>query len=337
MTAADLKVEATGKNTIVVTALNDYYFTAADVNAFKVERDGTDGTNLYNLGIVAAQLSADGKTITLTTSVPLTADAKYTDSGADYAVDLFIDGTAVKDQNGTPVTIANTASIDVQDKIKATQQTPVLKTATTDVIVVPFDEAVAKATGITDDLLASAFEVKVGTTTLTPVVDYTAAIVTGKVELTIIKNGVNNADVTVKLVKPEYLVDANGNGVNALDVKTVSGVIEKVSPTATVTSGSATGLVLTFSEALYNGTTPIADGADVASLFTATDAVATNGTLTIVSATYNATNKTVTFVISGADATDTITVAGTVKDAAGNVVSTSTDVATFGGTTWTLN
>ncbi|OPX03808.1 hypothetical protein [Geobacillus sp. LEMMY01] len=244
MTASDLKVEATGKNTIVVTALNGYYFTAADANAFKIERDGKDSvttgsTNYdatagYDLGIVAAQVSADGKTITLTTSVPLTADAKHTVSGTSYAVDLFITGTGVKDQNGTAVTIADTASIDVQDKIKATQQTPTVGTgASANKITVAFDEPVAKATGITGDLLAAAFAVKVGTTTLTPVVDYTATINgSGQVELTITKAGVNNADVSVELVKPEYLVDANGNGVNALGAKTVSGVTEKTAPTA---------------------------------------------------------------------------------------------------------
>ncbi|WJQ10373.1 Ig-like domain-containing protein [Geobacillus stearothermophilus] len=313
MTASDLKVEATGKNTIVVTALNGYYFTAADANAFKVERDGTDGTNLYDLGIVAAQLSADGKTITLTTSVPLTADAKYTDSGTPYAVDLFINGTAVKDQNGTPVTIADTASIDVQDKIKATQQTPVLKTGTTDVIVVPFDEAVAKATGITNDLLASAFEVKVGTTTLTPVVDYTATINSGKVELTITKAGVKNADVTVKLVKPEYLVDTNGNGVNALDVKTVSGVTEKVAPTvvtalgtgAAVTINNNASATVTFSEELDSASKTAVETA-INTAASATLTYSWNGKVLTI------TNKTGSAVTFNADVTANIT------DLAGN-------------------
>ncbi|MCL9970462.1 S-layer homology domain-containing protein [Anoxybacillus kestanbolensis] len=307
MTASDLKVEATGKNTIVVTALNGYYFTTADANAFKVERDGTDGTNLYDLGIVAAQLSADGKTITLTTSVPLTADAKYTDSGTPYAVDLFINGTAVKDQNGTPVTIADTASIDIQDKIKATQQTPALKASTTDVIQVAFDEAVAKATGITNDLLASAFEVKVGTTTLTPVVDYTATINgNGEVELTITKAGVKNADVTVKLVKPEYLVDTNGNGVNALDVKTVSGVTEKVAPTVvTAVENSTTQVTLTFSEKLDASTVTLANF---------------GGTAAPSAVSLGSDGKTVVVTVGAMSGTETITVGAGVKDEAGNAI-----------------
>lgn len=323
MTANDLKVEATGKNTIVVTALNGYYFTAADANAFKVERDGTDGT-VYDLGIVAAQLSADGKTITLTTSVPLTADAKYTDNGTPYAVDLFINGTGVKDQNGTPVTIANSASIDIQDKIKATQQTPALKNGTTDVIVVPFDERVAKATGITNDLLASAFEVKVGTTTLTPVVDYTATINTsGQVELTITKAGVKNADVTVKLVKPEYLVDTNGNGVNALDVKTVSGVTEKVAPT--VSSAEVTGntLTLTLSEAL-EGTTadPSAFTVNVGAGTETVNSVSVSGnTVTLTLANAPASSATVTVDYSATGTNDLVDKAGNkVADFTGQAV-----------------
>ncbi|MGG3859912.1 hypothetical protein ABET41_18475 [Metabacillus fastidiosus] len=126
--------------------------------------------------------------------------------------------------------------------------------------------------------------------------------------------------------------DAAGN------TTTINFTIDKTAPTATVTSGNATGLVLTYSEALYNGTTPVASG-DVKSLFTAAD-VSTGGAtaISITSATYDATAKTVTFVIAGTEATDTITVANTVKDAAGNVVNTTTDLATFGaGGTWTLN
>ncbi|WP_442596783.1 S-layer homology domain-containing protein [Neobacillus sp. D3-1R] len=112
--------------------------------------------------------------------------------------------------------------------------------------------------------------------------------------------------------------------------------LDSSGPVATVTTGTPSGLVLTFNEALYNGTTAIADGANVTTLFTAADVSGTSTAISITSATYDATAKTVTFVIAGAEATDTITVANTVKDAAGNTVSSSTDVAVLGATAWTV-
>lgn len=67
---------------------------------------------------------------------------------------------------------------------------------------------------------------------------------------------------------------------------------------------------------------------------TAPTAVDVNGganTISITSSTYNADAKTVTFVITYAEDTDTV------ADKDGNTVATTTDVATIVGTTWTLN
>lgn len=101
---------------------------------------------------------------------------------------------------------------------------------------------------------------------------------------------------------------------------------ENVAPTATLTAATSTTnnpttLVATFNEALYNGATAIANGADVKAQF-AYDGTAGNYT----SATYNATDKTVTFVFTAAEDGKKLTAAATLKDANGNV---SKDVYTY--------
>ncbi|MEV9640840.1 S-layer homology domain-containing protein [Mammaliicoccus sciuri] len=101
-------------------------------------------------------------------------------------------------------------------------------------------------------------------------------------------------------------------------------------PATTGTTNNATTLVATFSEALYDGSTAIANGADVKSLFTY-DGTAANYT----SATYNATDKTVTFVFTAAEDTKKLTSAATLKDAAGNALATENYTYANTGTIWT--
>lgn len=78
-----------------------------------------------------------------------------------------------------------------------------------------------------------------------------------------------------------------------------------------VASEDLTDLVLTFSEALYDGASAVADEADLKAKFTV-------GGVTITSAVYDATAKTITFVIADGTEADTITYTGnTLKDSAG--------------------
>lgn len=99
-------------------------------------------------------------------------------------------------------------------------------------------------------------------------------------------------------------------------------------PAATGLTNNATTLVATFNEELYNNTTAIVDGADVKALF-AYDGTGANYT----SATYNAANKTVTFVFTAAEDAKKLTAQSALKDANGN---SSTDVYTYtaAGTIW---
>lgn len=131
------------------------------------------------------------------------------------------------------------------------------------------------------------------------------------------------------LIVAAYIKSSVSGNSSALFAGT-AGSKDVVAPTANVTTTDANNLVVTYSEALYNSGTAIADGADVKALFTY-DGTAGNYT----SATYNATAKTVTFVITGED-NKALTTANTITDAAGNAVPGTDDVFTYtaGTTTW---
>ncbi|MHB8073354.1 cell wall-binding repeat-containing protein [Desulfosporosinus fructosivorans] len=84
--------------------------------------------------------------------------------------------------------------------------------------------------------------------------------------------------------------------------------------TATISSTSATKLVLTFSEALYVNGDKAATGDDIALAFSTTGSA-----ISITSAIYNATAKTVTITVAGAANGDTIgAVEDTLADISGN-------------------
>lgn len=107
--------------------------------------------------------------------------------------------------------------------------------------------------------------------------------------------------------------------------------VDGFGPVATAAAGAT--LVLTYDEALYIGGAAVAHGTDIKAQYTPT------GTATITSATYNASAKTVTFVLAGLADGDVITAAATLTDIKGTAVSTTTDVATYtlATTTWALN
>jgi hypothetical protein len=238
-TQADITVEVTGKNTIVVKADNNNLFVAAPASAFKFVQSAQvpGATTSVELGVVAAQIAADQKSVTLTTSVALNANATYTGKAINGttdingAVTLYIDGTTVKNQNDVALAIASGVAETLVDKIKANQTTTVVGTgATADTITISFDEAIQAAAGITNTILAAGIEVKEGTTVYTPVLDYTAEISGGAVVVKIIKDGVINKDFTVEIKRADYLVDASGNGVVVKVAQDAKAVTEKTAP-----------------------------------------------------------------------------------------------------------
>lgn len=123
-----------------------------------------------------------------------------------------------------------------------------------------------------------------------------------------------------------YQIDATGN-------VSFTNVIDATLPTVTVPTAAATGnnmndgtkLVVSYGKALYNNGVAIVDGADVKSLFTY-DGTAGNYT----SATYDATNKTVTFVLTAGETTKKLTTATTVSDAYGNIPASTVFTYTAG-------
>ena len=95
--------------------------------------------------------------------------------------------------------------------------------------------------------------------------------------------------------------------------------MDVTAPTAALAASgannNATNLVATFDEALYINGTAVANGNDVKAAFT------TAGGVTITTAIYDASAKTVTFTLAGAADTNTITHntnATALTDAAGN-------------------
>lgn len=213
-------VEAINKNTIVVTAEENYVFTQADANAFKFifdkKIDDIDG-----LGVTAAQISADGKEVTLTTGVELNANGTIKN---DATISLYINGTGVKDQNGTDLVINEGKAIKVVDKIEAAQVKFVAKDKNEpkNEITIKFNEIIS---GIEKTDINSSVKLTVGDTELLPGVDYTVGEVKDSDTLTITvnKKGIKDADVSVK-INGNYFKDGNENGVITLDAQTVKGV-----------------------------------------------------------------------------------------------------------------
>jgi len=220
--AEDLRVEATGKNTIVVKfnqggTKSDYTFTAASAAGFRlVNAAGVD------MGIVAAQISSNGKNITLTVSRDLTADAKlfYNDTYYNLTLDIVdsasVSGDEIRDVNGQ---VIQATGLTVVDKIPATMKAPELKEkdGLKKVISVTFDEDVSL---IDNNLINGLFTIKAGNTTYIPTTDYTVTQTVYGFDVEIIKENLVNEEISFVLAHPEYLQDANENAVNPAASKT---------------------------------------------------------------------------------------------------------------------
>ncbi|MBG9543653.1 hypothetical protein ABE29_12890 [Cytobacillus firmus] len=236
-TASNFTVEATGKNTIKVTAKDGYYFTAANANSFKI----FDGSADVNLGIVAAQVSQDGTSVTLTTSVPLNADATLNAVGTP-AAKLYITGTDVKDQNDQAIAFASGSAITVSDKIASSVASVAKKAGADDKVEVTFDEVIVKATGISNDILASNLTVTANGTALQAGSDYTVSTSGAVLTVDLDKAGLNDAVVTVALTNGNVLVDGSTNKIGTFAAKGLASdakISTVVAPTvAAVANGS---------------------------------------------------------------------------------------------------
>lgn len=142
--------------------------------------------------------------------------------------------------------------------------------------------------------------------------------------------------------KPEVVYLTAGDLANSAEVEIVSDItilprliVDAAPPVAELGDGNSgseneqDSLVVEFSEELYRGGVELEDGL-VTSSFTASNGV------TITSATYDKTAKTVTFVLENAETGSRITHnsnATALRDKAGNVY--APEVYTFDGTNWT--
>lgn len=220
--AGDLKAEATDKNSIVVTlsAIDqegiEYIFGEAAASSFEVNY----GSDEY-IHVKEAQIADGGKSVKLTLAGKLTADARKSVDGFVYDVDVSIVGAWTRDQNDHVIQVEN---IKVADRIMAAMNKPVLKSESTNIVIVSFDEDVAVKD---EDYLKDLFKVTSGDTTYVPGTDFTiVSAMTSKgtigFEIVITKPDLEDEKVTFKLINPEYLQDLAGNGVIAAEARTLS-------------------------------------------------------------------------------------------------------------------
>jgi hypothetical protein len=115
--------------------------------------------------------------------------------------------------------------------------------------------------------------------------------------------------VTTKIVDTETVDKTKQELIAAIESFVNKGILPYVS---NVASSGLTNLVLTFSEALYDGANAVANNADLKAKFAATAGV------TITSAVYTTADKKITFILADVVETNTLTYTGnTLKDAAG--------------------
>lgn len=164
--------------------------------------------------------------------------------------------------------------------------------------------------------------------------DKTVTVVLAGSELTAVK-GTADGEKEIKVSFPVAagIIDASSQANVMLPVgdQAVKIDIDTTGPIASVSSGSP--LVLTYNEALYIGGVIVVNDKDIANQYIAA------GGVTITSAIYNSTNKTVTFVLSNISDGSAITSNATITDQAGNTRSTTSDKATYipANTTWNLD
>jgi len=251
--AGDLEFQAIAPNKIKVTFGKDkapgYTFVSANASAFKFRNIVSAGVYTdFDMGVIAAQIASDGRSIELTTSVPFNADASNSTvvdkvyKLAMYIVDKVNDvDVSIKDMNGNKVVVAQANAIEIADKIGATHLRTERNSANKKEAWLVFDEDIDYASSIKNDankdaILASGIEVKdKDGKVMIPVVDYTVTIasknvVVGKdtngndvimprdvVVVTVTKTKYTG-NVTIAVKRPEFINDAATPG-NAVTVR----------------------------------------------------------------------------------------------------------------------
>lgn len=286
-------VKATALNTI--TFVVDRELSSIDVTKFTV-----DGTASSVSG--STYVNASGSS-TVTLTVNTANEAIGTDlSGVTTANLVNLSAGALTSTFGTTSTAFDIAkAAATQDKIAPTLVSKELTGTTT--IVMTYSEAIKAAS-------VSIYTYTVAGNTVSNVAVAGSAV-------TITLGTAVAVDATPSVTQALDIEDANGNKLVSSGAVTV---VDKIAPTvATRTSTTLTGVVITLSEALN-----VTDGTDVKAAFSITD-TDTSGAVTITSATYNATAKTITFVIgAGVTATDLLVTNGSLTDVAGNALAAGT-------------
>lgn len=332
-------VYATNARTLVVELNSGNKFSQVDPNGFVFEDAAAAHADVNGLQVANAVVAADGASATLTLTADLNADGTFGAGHTALAFYIAPTNTNTKDAYGRTLTISDntaTANLQVEDLINpALVSTGALAKkaglGNDNTVVVTFNEALAEINSGTDELLASAFEVKLADgTVLTPVVDYTASVNGSTVELLVKKNGVVANQLSVALKDNRFLGDLNDNNATIFAAKTLdsaNAITEHVAPTvnATLAVVDGTHVKVTFSEAVDVTT---------AETFTNYALSGTGGlTGTASAASLDATGKVVTLTVADTSAftsgqTLVVTVTG-VTDIAANVVDAAAKVATY--------
>lgn len=353
------KVELVAKNKIKLYANTGYKIASVDPNKLSVViRDAATLANGTELAaqVIGATIAADGSSVELTLSTNLESDAKFIKTAPTRVIaKLLADAEAiVTTDNVKTNAIADADSpadgkfdeaIALVDKV-GPSLVSITRGATTDKLVVTFDEAIVQETAAVANNIANDLVVTVNGKAL----DYAAGdftVVTddsnngdNNFEIQILKNGIVNAtDVKVELKDGRYVVDT-------------------ASPANRATAFAATSVTLTSGQVITELQAPVTTGISIS---TVTDTDTTDdeyaGTVTFTKATSEAdiakyvvklTNGTSTVnlgeVTANGSTNYSVTIpantalSGTVKvqviavDAAGNqstaVESTITDVVT---------
>ncbi|MEZ0537135.1 S-layer homology domain-containing protein [Caldicellulosiruptoraceae bacterium PP1] len=268
MTPADIEVKAIDKNTIIIKALNGKAFSQVNPNGIMFRNayantelnNNADNDKIVNLNISYAELSQDKTQITLKTINSLTSDAKAdsNDSGVDpEPLKFYLLEGALKDQFEQNISIPPTLdvnfypSIRLLDGISANQKDISVGTdASSDTIIISFDENVTLIDGITNTVLAAGIDIKDGNLTLIPELDYTAYIQNGNIFIKVIKPNVVDKTLTIEIKRPDLIVDSSGNPVIPSKATQVAHVTERIKPVANAEfySNDLKKVKITFSE-----------------------------------------------------------------------------------------
>lgn len=244
----DVEIYAIDKNTLQIKALNGFIFDTFDPSSIMFRNAYTttalngnpDNDKIVSLGITSYAISQDKTTVTLKTAVSLTADAKAdtNDTGTDPEdLKIYTIGNGIKDQFEQSLSISPTLDINfypnlkLKDKISPQQISTAAGTGqNADTIIITFEEPVISMAGINNTILAAGIELKDGSTTLLPDVDYSVYVQNGVLYIKVKKPGTVDRSISVEIKRPDLITDLSGNAVTTLKAQIVDHVTEKTAP-----------------------------------------------------------------------------------------------------------